>query len=204
MTLAELSENLKKYVPLGSEVYCADLLLSNKVHLNIKNPRLSKLGDYRPKHNGQPHRISLNRDLNPYAFLITFLHEIAHLLNFEKFGTKVAPHGPEWKREFKEVTEPMLEGKIFPLDVYQALIKYMQNPYASSCSDPGLMKVLHGYDSDSEWAMVDDISINGRFKLKNGMEFTKLHKKRTRYQCREDKTGREYLVPGVSKCKSLN
>jgi len=118
--------------------------------------------------------------------------------------------GCEWhrmvqngKKEFKMVAEPMMSGKVFPLDVYQALYEYMQNPYASSCSDPKLMKVLHNYDSDAEWTLVDDIGINGRFKLKNGMEFTKLLKKRTRYQCREDKSGRIYLVPGVSKCKPL-
>jgi SprT protein len=203
MTLYQLAEHLKKYVPIGSELYCAELLLHNKVHLNIKSPRLSKLGDYRPKSAAAPHRISVNRDLNPYAFLITFLHEIAHLTNFEKFENKVAPHGPEWKREFKEVMEPMMAAKVFPFDIFEAVHQYMQNPYASSCSDPKLMKILHKYDMDSEWTMVDEIQLNGRFKLKNGMEFTKLAKKRTRYECRENTSGRMYLVPGISPCKRL-
>ncbi len=204
MNLAQLSETLKKYIPLGAEVYCAELLFEHKVHLNIKNPRLSKLGDYRPKHANIPHRISINKDLNPYGFLITFIHEIAHLTNWEKYQNRVAPHGPEWKQEFKELILPLLNSTIFPLDIYKALVSYMQNPAASSCSDPNLMRILSKYDADNGWVLLDDVPLNSKFKLKNGTEFLKVAKNRTRYKCIELKTSRMFLVPGVSPCKLLS
>ena len=92
---------LQKYLPTGTEDYAADLLLKHSIHLYIKKPRTSKFGDYRAPRPGENHRISVNKDLNPYAFLVTFLHEVAHLLNYEKHRTRVKPHGPEWKLHFR-------------------------------------------------------------------------------------------------------
>jgi len=87
---------LKKYLPVGTEEYATELLLRHRIHLHIKRPRQTKYGDYRPPAAGENHRISVNKDLNPYAFLITFLHEVAHLLNFEKHRGRVQPHGQEF------------------------------------------------------------------------------------------------------------
>jgi hypothetical protein len=56
-----------------------------RVHLTITKQRKSVLGDYRHPGRGANHRISINGNLNKYEFLITFLHELAHLLTFEKF-----------------------------------------------------------------------------------------------------------------------
>src|SRR5215211_6850240 len=67
------------------------------VHLTVARERKSILGDYRHRIHGKNHRISVNGNLNKYAFLITLLHELAHLLTFEKFGNRVAAHGKEWK-----------------------------------------------------------------------------------------------------------
>lgn len=105
MNKEQLIPVLRKYLPAGSELYAADLMEKHKIQLRIKNPRLTKLGDYRPPTEDNSHRISINRDLNPFAFLITFMHEVAHLLNFEKSGPRVPPHGLEWKREFQVVRD---------------------------------------------------------------------------------------------------
>ena len=60
-----------------------------RVHLTITKQRKSVLGDYRHPGRGANHRISINGNLNKYEFLITFLHELAHLLTFEKFSNRV-------------------------------------------------------------------------------------------------------------------
>jgi predicted SprT family Zn-dependent metalloprotease len=36
---------------------------------------------------------TVNSNLNKYKFLITLIHEISHLVAFEKFGRNIKPHG---------------------------------------------------------------------------------------------------------------
>ena len=124
MAHSELLVILQKYLPEGSADYAHDILWKYGIQLRIKKPRATKLGDYRPPQTGEAHRISINKDLNKYAFLVTFLHETAHLINFEKRGFKVQPHGLEWKQEFQVVTKPMLHETILPNDVQGALQRY--------------------------------------------------------------------------------
>ena len=194
---------LLKYLPKGSEDYAADLMLAYAIQLRIKNPRLSKLGDYRPPTPGNSHRISINRDLNPFAFLITFMHEVAHLLNFEKYGQGVSPHGVEWKREFQIISTPMIQQRFLPDDIQYALNRYLKNPKASSCTDSNLIRALRKYDPHSEWLLVEEIQGGLLFQTQDGRRFKKLEKMRTRYRCIELDTQKIYLVPGMMQCKPL-
>ena len=61
----------------------------NELHLEIKvtKPRKSKLGDF--KVIGDQLIISINNNLNKYAFLITLVHEIAHAFVFQKYQNTV-------------------------------------------------------------------------------------------------------------------
>lgn len=192
---------LKKYLPQGMEYYAAEILMHYQIQLYIKQPRASKYGDYTPPMPGEKHKISLNKDLNPYAFLVTFMHEVAHLLNFEKFGTKVSPHGIEWKKYFQLVSKPVLEKNVLPPDVGYALSNYLANPGASSCSNPQLFRALRKYDADKSWVLVEDIPMNVPFVMQDGKKFIKLERNRTRYTCKEVSSGRIYLVPGLAQCK---
>jgi len=194
---------LQKYLPSGSEHYAADLMSHHKIQLRIKNPRLTKLGDYRPPTNESSHRISINRDLNPFAFLITFMHEVAHLVNFEKSGPRVPPHGIEWKREFQVVSTPIIQQNLLPNDVHSALNRYLKNPKASSCTDANLVRTLRNYDASQEQMLVEEIPSNEIFETQDGRRFMKLEKMRTRFRCQELKTGKIYLVPGLMQCKPV-
>jgi len=73
---------------------CLELIQVNNVHLKIVNERVTRHGDYRRTAEGQ-HQITINATLNKYRFLITFVHEIAHLVAFEKYGRRIKPHGEE-------------------------------------------------------------------------------------------------------------
>lgn len=196
--MSELLLILKKYLPEGSADYAHDLLWKYGIQLRIKKPRTTKLGDYRPPKPGEAHRISINKDLNQYAFLVTFLHETAHLINFEKRGFKVMPHGLEWKQEFQVVTKPMLTETILPKDVQHALDRYLKNPKASSCTDPYLFKTLRSYDQKPDhFVLVESVPFNTLFKTKDGRVFRKVDKLRSRFRCIEEKTDKIYLVPGL-------
>lgn len=82
---------------------CASWIVHKNIHLRITGMRASKLGDYRPHPTGNGHQITVNHDLNPFAFLITFTHEVAHLVCYERYGHRHEPHGREWKRHFREL-----------------------------------------------------------------------------------------------------
>lgn len=180
----------------------AKLLIQYKVALKIKAPRKTKLGDYRnPRFNGQ-HQITINGDLNPYSFAITLLHELAHMLCYERYQSKVKPHGKEWKSIFKVLAKPYLSLSIFPVDVLDALKKYFLNPGASSCADPNLYKILNRYNKTQD-LYLEDIPDHSHFKLPNGRAFEKGQRKRTRYLCKCLTSGKIYSVSAVAKIERI-
>ena len=194
MTKAELTEKIKPFLPLGTENYVVDLLIQYKIQLRLSKPRISKYGDYRaPFKNEKNHRISVNKNLNPYAFITTFLHEVAHLVAFEKFRNKIDPHGKEWKHEFKLLLEPLISHHQLPDDVAKALKAYMHDPSASSCSDQNLSKVLSMYDKDQK-LLLETLSIGSVFRIESGRVFKKGKTLRTWVQCIEIKSGKEYRI----------
>lgn len=159
---------------------------------------MTKVGDYRHPHNGKPHQITVNHNLNPYSFLITLIHEIAHLTTWNKFRNKVQPHGTEWKEEFNIHLKPFIEMMLFPDDVTDCLNNYALNPKASSCTDIELIKVLKKYDLNSNYMHLEDIPERSTFRLRNGRTFIKCGKIRKRYMCIDTDSKRHYLVSPVA------
>src|SRR5215204_6926988 len=96
---------LQTYLPVGTYEPVIQYLHQYQVHLTVARERKSILGDYRHRTHAKNHRISVNGNLNPYSFLITLLHELAHLLTFEKYGNRVQSHGREWKVFFGQLLE---------------------------------------------------------------------------------------------------
>src|SRR5678815_2286866 len=118
---------LADYLPANSFEQVAEYLTRYKVHLTITRQRRSVLGDYRNAVHGKNHRITINGNLNSFAFLITLLHELAHLLAFEQFGNRIYAHGSEWKQVYSRLLDDFVRRKIFPGDVQIALLQSMQN-----------------------------------------------------------------------------
>jgi SprT protein len=199
--ISQLDRNksvLQKYIPEPAVHPIALWIVQFDFKLKIKRGRSSKYGDYRPPIKKLNHQITINRDMNRYAFLITLVHEIAHLTNWNKFKHAVKPHGHEWKQEFKLLMRPFMNETIFPDDVMQALSKYMQNPAASSCSDVHLMRILKRYDDKPDVLLLEELSINTIFKTSTNRYFIKGEKRRTRFLCKELRTKRQYLFSGLA------
>ena len=189
---------LKNYLPEGSFEEVNYYLLHYKVQLTITRERKSVLGDYRNSHGDKNHRISVNGNLNPYAFLITLLHELAHLFTYEKFGHKVLAHGQEWKNEFGKILAQFLLKKIFPQDIQKTLYNTLQNPAASSCADTALLRVLYQYDKKKDGVMlIEAVPLGALFTIKGDRIFKKEEKVRKRYKCLEVSTGKMYLFSPV-------
>ena len=191
-------DTLNSYLPAGAYSMVMEFLLHYKVHLTITKERKSVLGDYRFAVHGKNHRISVNGNLNAYAFLITLLHELAHLVAFEQYGKHIASHGKEWKSVYGEILHKFLLVDLFPQDLVLEIKKMMQSPSAGSCAEDSLMRVLRTYDQKAgDRKLVEEIIINERFRTDDGRVFIRGNQLRKRIKCQEIKTGKQYLFSPV-------
>ena len=197
--------HLDTFLPGGTYHAVAEYLRFYKIHLTITRPRKSILGDYRHRTHFSNHRISVNGSLNKYSFLITLLHEIAHLLTFEKHSNKVMAHGNEWKTIYASLLRQFVHNKIFPPDIEKELLTSLKNPAASSCAEDGLIRVLRKYDANTNaYKLVEEIPENSLFKLDDGKIFKKGEKQRKRFKCEEVRTGKVYLFSPVYEVEIIN
>ena len=195
-------EYLRRWIPGPAAVLILEYLNRYQVHLTFTRERKSVLGDYRHATASANHRISVNGNLNPYSFLITLIHELAHLVTFMEFGSRVQSHGREWKRIYRKILEEFLPLSVFPADILRALKKNLHDLPASSCADEHLMRVLRRYDDDKEGLiLVEQIPEGGCFSLEDERVFRKGKKLRKRYQCVEVATGKLYLFSPIYEVK---
>ena len=95
---------LVKYIPEAAVPTIAEWIIHYDFKLKIKKERNSRLGDYTPPREGLNHLITINHNLNKYAFLITLVHEVAHLVEmnhgarFWKLVAECVPHLEDAKR----------------------------------------------------------------------------------------------------------
>ena len=191
-------KQLQDFLPAGTYEPVLEYLRTHKVHLTVARERKSLLGDYRHRTPGENHRISVNGNLNSYSFLITLLHELAHLLTFEKYGNKVMAHGKEWKSVFSSVLKQFLEHRIFPADIEAELMLSLNNPAASTCAEDGLLRVLRRYDpGGNHLRLVEEVPMDGLFKTSDGRVFQKKEKLRKRFKGVEMGTKKVYLFSPV-------
>jgi hypothetical protein len=188
-----MSETLLKYLPEHAVIPCFELIKTNSVHLKIVNERQTRHGDYRKGISGK-HEITVNANLNKYRFLITLVHEIAHLAAYEKFGKFIKPHGNEWKMTFQRLMVPFIRPEIFPHSVLPLVAQHFRNPTASSDTDAKLAFALKQFDERKpDIHFMHEVPSGSLFRIKNGRIFQKKGLRVKRYECLEIKTGRLYL-----------
>jgi hypothetical protein len=195
---------LVKYIPADAVTIIAEWIFTYDFKLKIKRPRSTKYGDYRPPTGHLNHQITINHDLNKYAFLNTLVHEIAHLSAWKKYGDAIQSHGKEWKQEYRLMLHPFLHDKIFPDDVMVALKEYLHNPAATVCTDKKLFKTLRKYDNHSDGRIfLDELPLQSTFIAEDNHTYLKLKKIRTRYLCSRIATRHEYLFHGTAQVKPV-
>lgn len=199
----EEKEILKKYLPEGSVNLIFEWIKDKQVHLKISKQRKTKLGDYRPPMQYPNHRISVNHNLNKYSFLITFVHEYAHLLVWENNKNLVNPHGEEWKMEYQRLMYNFLHKGIFPDDIENILSKSIVNSKAASTSDMQLSRILKKYDAPG-LTTLEELEENTFFVIEGGRKFKKGPKQRTRYKCQNLDNKRYYFVHALTPVVNLS
>ena len=195
MNPEKIYATLQAHLPGAALPYCFQLWRETPFQLKITRTRQTKVGDFTSRKNIAQPRITLNHELNPYLFLMTYIHEVAHLRVHLRFGNRVDPHGEEWKAGFRVLMQPVLNQNIYPEDISIELERHMANPKASSFADTVLTRVLRLYDKDAgQYATLSDIPEGSVFRFQ-GRFFKKGKIRRTRVLCHEVKTRRHYLVP---------
>lgn len=183
---------LQKYLPEHAVAPVYDLIVKHNVHLKVVNERHSRHGDYRKGPSGK-HEITVNGSLNKYRFTITLIHEIAHLVAFEKFGRHIKPHGLEWKRTFTMLILPFLRPEIFPNNLLPLLARHFRNPSASSDTDATLSLALKAYDEKDDVVYLFQLPYGSLFRIRQNRIFQKGALRVKRYECTETSSGRMYL-----------
>jgi len=193
-----IKDVLVKYLPEGTEDEVMSYFDLYKVRFKIVKPRKTKLGDFRVGPYSPIPEITINGNLNKYSFLVTTVHEFAHLKTYLEHKFKVNPHGKEWKDNFVEMMLPIIDLNVLPKDITNALINSFVNVRASSCTDVNLHRVLKKYDDfNHNEIMLEEVSKNSTFVLGDKV-FQKGNLRRTRYLCEEVSTKKKYLVNALA------
>jgi hypothetical protein len=195
----DLQEGLRPYLPDRSLEIVMAWLQGRRILMRIARGRRTKLGDYRPPVKDDVHRISVNGDLNPFEFLLTLTHEIAHLFIWEKYGRRSKPHGIAWKKQFAFMLGLLIEENIFPLEIHAEIRKQVDNPRANSKCNTELARALHSHNPVQSGVFLEDLPPGAIFSLPNGRKFQKKEKLRKWYRCISQQNRKAYRISPVAK-----
>ncbi|GAB4206054.1 MAG: SprT-like domain-containing protein [Bacteroidia bacterium] len=207
MTREELFEKnkkvLSKYIPPNAVDKVCHLIFQYDFKLIIKGDRKSKWGDFKVHPSSKIHTITINVSLNPYAFLITLIHEIAHCKTYREYEHKAEAHGKEWKKNFQYLMKDFLNTDVFPVDVLHVLKKHMEDPCASAHADIKLYKVLMNYDEHSgNVCLVEYLKDGDKFEY-NHQTYQRIAKRRKKIECLQLKSGKKYLFSPIAEVKPI-
>ena len=165
--------------------------------LKITRPRKSKLGDFRPPKPGKRSSITMNGNLGPYQFLTTLVHELAHLITWEKYGHRAAPHGKEWKQCFGALLTSLAEVHPWPEVYKKAILEHAARPKSAVGGDPGLQSILLQLDGKDDEVLLQDLAPGDEFNFKTRrFRYQKCH--RTRALVLDLGNKRLYTIPLVA------
>lgn len=198
-----MNQNLKSYIPTQAHHLVSQLLEDDHLKILIKNERKTRHGDYRKLKNGT-HQITINANLNPYRFLITLLHEIAHYECYKNYGYNIKPHGKAWKTTFQHIMLPFINPNIFPESLLPILANHFKSPKASSDTDESLSLALKAFDVPNEKTYIFEVKDGATFTISNGTSFRKIKKRRKRYECQALDTGRLYAFSPLAEVELIN
>ncbi len=199
---SSLRHVLMPFIPSAAVLPLADLLDGHHLRLKVASDRVSKLGDFRPGRGGGPHQISVNGSLNPYEFLLVLLHEFAHLQVHEQYGTRIRPHGKEWKNTFGGLIRDFLDLGVFPPSLKALLYGYSLSVRAAGVADMKLAKALRAFDRNTgqmNWLFLDEVPEQGVFQARGGRLFRKEDTLRKRVRCLCLDSKKRYLIHSMAK-----
>lgn len=200
------SNIISPYIPESGIEITSNWIKTYPLQIRITRDRTTKSGDFRPPDRTSLYnRISINRSLNNYAFIITFAHEFAHVITWNKYKIKAKPHGNEWKENYRILIFSLIENNIFPAEIEHALIKcFVANNQPACSSEHNLSVVLSKYDTENKGQFLDVLAFDSIFAIHNGKVFRKGEKIRTRYKCYCLNNKRWYYISPVMRVTAVS
>jgi SprT protein len=198
-----MREILQRHIPAPALDYCHGLWLRYQFDFIATRPRRTRLGDFRAE-TGKRDQITVNQNLNVYNFLITYLHEVAHLEVYRGYKRRQPPHGKAWQTHFRALLLPVMNETVFPVGILTPLLDYARAPKAATGSHLPLMQALKAVDAptDGNLVMVSSLSEGELFNF-DKKTFIRSIMRRTRVVCIEQTTQKRYTIPAhvlVQKC----
>ena len=194
-------KDILSLVPNEVNDYVKSLIEDQNLIIKAVPKRRTKLGDYRKSKNKDI--ITINHMDNKYRFLLILIHELAHF-NVYKKNIRTSPHGQIWKKEFKKLLQPILDINLFPNGLQILINAHMKNPKSSFSYDSLLEMELNKYDNDNgNYTYIEEIDIGDIFRYNNDKIYKKIEKRRKRYLCIENNSGRKYLFLAHAKVELI-
>lgn len=190
---------LQKYLPEHTLLFLRKWFGDYCIHIKVTRGRNSKLGDYR-KMPDKSHKITINSTLQPYLFFFVLTHELAHLIAFERFGNRIAPHGNEWKHTFREMLLESLE--IYPEDLKPIILKFSRSPKANFMASTDLVRYFHLNEFSENEMFIENLSVGSRFAYKQ-QPYVLIEKLKKNYLCENLANGKRYAFKPLAKIEKL-
>ena len=191
------------YIPKTSIFLVENLINEEDLIIKVVKARKTKHGDFRRLIDGS-NQITINHISNPYRFLITLIHELAHFRVNQNLKKRIRPHGIEWKKTFQLMMLPLLNNVIFPDEILSRLAHYLKNPSATTDSNINLVISLSKYDlQENDNMFLLDIPNEDLFQHNEKKIYKKIGKLRKRYICKEIATSKRYLFSPVARVKKI-
>lgn len=195
-----MTDSFRQLVPDGAGDYCHQLWQRYQFDLRVVRPRRTRLGDFRVLPGGRT-QITVNGNLNPYAFLITYVHEVAHAdvhHQYQQRGRKrPTPHGEVWRTAFSRLMQPLLIREIFPVAILKPLVAYLAKPAATTAAHPALMLALRQADVQTNpqpgQILLHDVLEGQSFRLAK-KTYVRGTLRRKRIVCKEVSSGKLYAI----------
>jgi hypothetical protein len=195
ITAKSFYENLVPYLGEKAALFIDNQTKDLKFHLKITKPRDTKFGDYLPEVNNNRQRITINGNLDKYSFLITLLHELAHLYVQENVKVHHKPHGEEWKTTFAQLLTLAVKNELFPLTVTNLISKlYIRDHKFTHTSRVKILNAIYKELNLEIPIRLENLPVNAVALLPNGMKVVKLNQQRTRCLCRDMNDNKLYYV----------
>lgn len=181
-------------MPEDFQNYILEKIKAENIHLRLSPARKSKYGDYRYNFQQKTHAISVNIDLSDVKFMITFIHELAHKVCYDKHLGRVASHGKEWKAVFVDLLKEAKAILVLNEEQKIAFNKTILNPKATGDD----FEIV-----DENQLLVASLPPETQFELKNGRQFQLIKKRRTRFLCTDLSNGKLYAVAAKAQVERI-
>jgi hypothetical protein len=131
--------------------------------VRVVRSRKTKHGDHQVTGAREFSLITVNASGNPWQFVLTLLHEVAHAEVVHCAIRRVAPHGREWKLAFRQLLHSHIH--LFPPDLAAPVMDYARNPLYSADSHGALAAALRRHDTTDLRPTVQELAPGQRFSL---------------------------------------